>query len=423
MSVANYNFNLLSLNARGIRDSHKRKAIFTWIMKQKADIAFLQETYSSCEIVNQWKFQWRGKMFAHGTNHSRRVLILFSDELQLEIKNVVEDKEGRYIFVEALIKDSPFLLVNLYAPTKSHEQCFCFDRVTSVLEDMSFDPNCQFIIGGDFNTHLDSNLDNLGGRIESKPSVKKIEEIMISNDLIDVWRICNPDKKQFTWTQKNPLIRRRLDYWLVSTEIQDDVTKTSIIPAIKMDHSAITLTLNSIDRQPFGPSYWKFNCSLLDDAAYVHLITSKYPEWLDEFNDVNDKRVPWDLIKYRIRQVSIKYSKEKARERRNRLAETEQKIEECDLLCNIDPSEENLNDLDAAKYEYELQYDYIVLGSIVRSRINWYEKGEKNSKYFLNLGNIRSGKTAVRRLFDSKGSITVNPQAIMNELRAYYQNL
>jgi len=130
--------------------------------------------YSSCEIVNQWKFQWRGKMlFAHGTNHSRGVLILFSDELQLEIKNVVEDKEGRYIFVEALIQDSPFLLVNLYAPTKSHEQCFFFDRVTSVLEDMRFDPNCQFIIGGDFNTHLDSNLNNLGGRIESKPSVKK----------------------------------------------------------------------------------------------------------------------------------------------------------------------------------------------------------------------------------------------------------
>ena len=79
---------------------------------------------------------------------------------------------------------------------------FFFDRVTSVLEDMSFDPNCKFIIGGDFNTHLDSNLDNLGGRIESKPSVKKNKEIMISNDLIDIWRICNPDKKQFTWTQK-----------------------------------------------------------------------------------------------------------------------------------------------------------------------------------------------------------------------------
>ena len=43
---------------------------------------------------------------------------------------------------------------------------------------------------------------------------------------------------------------------------------------------------------------------------------------------------------------------------------------------------------------------------------------KKNSKYFLNLETIRSRKTAVRRLFDSKGKITVNPQAIMNELKA-----
>ena len=62
-------------------------------------------------------------------------------------------------------------------------------------------------------------------------------------------------------------------------------------------------------------------------------------------------------------------------------------------------------------------------GNIVRSRINWYENGEKNSKYFLNLETTRSSKTAVRRLFDSKGKITVNPQAIMNELKSYYQNL
>ena len=120
MSIANYNFKLLSLNARGIRDFHKRKAIFTWIKKQKVDIAFLQETYSSREIENQWKFQWLGKMlFSHGTTHSKGVLILFSSDLQIDIKNVQGDSEGRYIFVEALVQGTPFLFVNLYAPTES----------------------------------------------------------------------------------------------------------------------------------------------------------------------------------------------------------------------------------------------------------------------------------------------------------------
>jgi exonuclease III len=253
--MTNFNFKLLSLNARGIRDFHKRKTIFTWIKKQKVDIAFLQETYSYQEIENQFKLQWRGKMlFAHGSNHSKGVLFRFSENLQIDIRNVLGDSEGRYIFVEALVQDAPFLLVNLYAPTKNQEQCVFFDGVANTLEDLSLDHNCQIIIGGDFNSHLDSSLDNLGGRIESKPSAKKINEIMTANDLIDIWRIRNPENKQLTWTQKKPLIRRRLDYWLVSTEIQDHLTETNIIPTIKLDHSAITVTLNGLDKQKF----WSF---------------------------------------------------------------------------------------------------------------------------------------------------------------------
>ena len=101
----------------------------------------------------------------------------------------------------------------------------------------------------------------------------------------------------------------------------------------------------------------------------------------------------------------------------------EEKVKQRDLLCNSDPSEKNMYDLDAAKYEYELLFDYIVRSNIVRSRIKWYEKGEKISKYFLNLENARSGQTTIRRLFDSKRKITVNLKSIMNELRDYYQNL
>ena len=94
----------MSLNARGIRDYFKRKSIFTWVKQQNTDIVFLQETHSTPDIENEWKFQWQGKMlFAHGTNHSRGVLILFNNELHFEIKSEYIDTEGRYILVEATI--------------------------------------------------------------------------------------------------------------------------------------------------------------------------------------------------------------------------------------------------------------------------------------------------------------------------------
>ena len=64
-------FKLVSLNVRGLRSLNKKKAILMWLIKQKADIVFLQKTYSSSEDENFWNTQWKGKMlFSHGSNHS-----------------------------------------------------------------------------------------------------------------------------------------------------------------------------------------------------------------------------------------------------------------------------------------------------------------------------------------------------------------
>ena len=111
----------------------------------------------------------------------------------------------------------------------------------------------------------------------------------------------------------------------------------------------------------------------------------------------------------------MKYSKGKARERKARLAEAEKNIKRYQLIDDNDPSQNNVNNLEVAKQEYELLHDYIVRGCIV-FRTNWYENGEKNSKYYLNLEKTRRSKTAVRPLYDSTGKITVNPRSIIKVL-------
>ena len=92
---------------------------------------------------------------------------------------------------------------------------------------------------------------------------------MMENDLVDIWRIRNPDNKNFTWRQKNPIIQRRLDYWFISDMLQEDVVKSEIVTSIKTDHLAITLEIDSLDDQQRGPSFWKSNNSLLEDLVFV----------------------------------------------------------------------------------------------------------------------------------------------------------
>ena len=83
----NVDSKLLSLNVRGIRLSIKRKALFMWLTRQKADIIFLQETYSTKEVEDIWNTKYKGKSFySHGTNHSCGVMILIKDDLEFEYK-------------------------------------------------------------------------------------------------------------------------------------------------------------------------------------------------------------------------------------------------------------------------------------------------------------------------------------------------
>ena len=72
---------------------------------------------------------------------------------------------------------------------------------------------------------------------------------------------------------------------------QDEVEETSIKTAIRTDYSAIIISFNSLDEPRQGPSYWKFNSSLIEDENYISAIEHKIPEWLVEFIDVTDKRV------------------------------------------------------------------------------------------------------------------------------------
>ncbi|KAL9967730.1 hypothetical protein ACROYT_G026020 [Oculina patagonica] len=362
--------------------------------------------------------------FSHGSNHSSGVLVLVRDNLDFKLESVKADPQGRYILLEAIIQDSPCLFLNIYAPNKTNEQCEFFKSITEELKRVSSsDLDYSVIIGGDFNVILNAELDGQGGNTKKKDSAKCVEDMCVEHDLVDIWRIRNPTTKRFTWRQKTPVIQRRLDYWLISDSLQDDIDSSDIITSIKSDHSAITLSLNGLDDNRRGPSFWKFNSSLVNDLEYCKLLKIEYENWLNEFKEVQDRRVLWDLIKYKIRQLTITYSKNKARDRKAKLNKLEKSLKESMKKCDSDPSKENLEELECLQAEYEQMYDYITLGSIIRSRATWYEMGEKNNKYFLNLEKHNKTKSSVRKIFTSEGVLSTEPKKIMNELESFYSGL
>ena len=101
----------------------------------------------------------------------------------------------------------------------------------------------ELFSGETFNVTPDSDFDCSGGRPFRKDAVKHIQDLCLDFDLVDIWRIRNPDSKRFTWRQRNPFIQRRLDYWLISDVCQDDIEKSDGFYCNRSHHGNVATPL------------------------------------------------------------------------------------------------------------------------------------------------------------------------------------
>ena len=112
-------FKLVSLNVKGISNFQKRRTMFTWCKKRKADIIFLQETPSTVKTEKQWKNEWGAEIItSHGSPNAREVAILIKAGFDCSIHQQLLDPMGRYIIVKAVMQDKTYVLINIYAPNK-----------------------------------------------------------------------------------------------------------------------------------------------------------------------------------------------------------------------------------------------------------------------------------------------------------------
>ena len=313
--------------------------------------------------------------------------------------------------------------MNIYAPNDQTQQVhFLRDLSHSVLNSYA---NETLVLGGDFNCAL-TELDKRGGRsIELKKSViKEINNLIIAHDLIDTWRANNPNLQGFTWSNPSMKIQCRLDYLFISKDMRPLLKNVKIIPNVFSDHSALGLFLSpEKTKDQRGPGFWKFNNSLLTDKEYTKLISKKIPEFASKYHEVTDKGLLWEMIKMEIRAATILFSKRKAKENRN---------EERNLLEKFNCLQEQIRstfdeakkaEIDRVKSKLAKVIAKKTQGTIVRSRARWYEFGEKNNKYFLNLEKRNHRKKHITALKNEDGFILRNAKQILAEEENFFKNI
>ena len=405
------NFKLLSLNVRGLQNEVKRKSIFNWITAKRYDIVFLQETHSSQNMEVSWNRDWPGKItYSHGTSNSRGCMMMFRDTLDIEIQHYELDPNGRYMLVKCLIQDDNFTLLNVYLPNTETEQIEVLENISNLLIRQNITITSNLICGGDWNIVQNQEMDKFGGIHNPKhKSLEKLQDILNTYNLTDVWRMKNPNTVRYTWRQRNPIIQCRLDYWLISEKLVDDVAKSEIIPSVRSDHSAITLDIQTIKDTKRGSNHWKMNNSLLEKAEYVSMIEVGIQDWMKECEPIEDHRIKWEYVKYKIRDETIKFSK--TLKNKERVMEKELQMELLKLDKNP-TNPENLEKSETIKNKLKSIEDVKMKGLIVRSKVLWYEKGEKSSRYFFELEKHNAVKKHIRKLKTATGEMISNPVEI-----------
>ena len=379
--------NIYSFNCRGLRDKRKRQLLFTWFKQKNNGIILLQETHSVISDEKAWEKEWGGTIyFSHGCSNSCGVAVLIPPALHFDFKcdSIDIDNKGCIITLNCSIEGNNVIIINVYAPTK--------DKIASqnlflneLKRKVDFYSDRNMIIGGDFNVCLDPSLDKKGGTKETKSTYcKNLWHMMDEYSLIDIWRHRNTTLSRDTRHErsKNGIVQSRLDFWLISSSLEYLINKTTIKPGYCSDHSIIGIELELLGTQKRGKGNWKFNNSLLSDKEYLELIKDTISSVLHN-TKFEDKNLLWEYLKCQIRSETISYAVKKSKLQRNREIWLQEQLQ---ILENdIDKSEDNFLFYKTIKCEWENIQTVKMNGLILRSKAQWVEFGEKNSKYFLNL--------------------------------------
>ena len=420
---------IITCNVRGLGDFSKRKDIFDFLRGQSADVICLQEVHIASGMENLFRNQWGGRAwFSANSSMAGGVGILIQNETVCKVLIVITPDNGNTIILNIEVCEARLQIINVYGPSDRDDSAF-FEKVFSLASSEQID---HTIYCGDWNLTLDPSVDtfNYQGRDRRTRSRKLVKTKCKELDLHEVWRELNGDKVQYTWRKRNPLKCARLDYFLITGSLLSKTLSCEILPAYRTDHSRVALRLK-LAVQLRGRGFWKLNCSLLRDPNYLQMTkqvivdtvrsyacpiyAEYYVNSLESREDIQftiSDELFLETLLMNIRAKTIMFSIQKRRhliEKEDRLLK---ELNECESLPN--PSSQDIETIEQKQLELKTLRNPRNEGRIVRSRVRWYEEGERSSSgYFLQLER-RNFESKQMPCLETNGEVVYDSHEILN---------
>ena len=343
---------------------------------------------------------------------------MISNKINTESVDVVYNSE-RILAIKIKIKEyhENINIVNVYGPNTGNEKIPFIDSLYAAMNVLD---DSEIIVGGDFNIVFDNDLDVISGARHREEYTTKFRKWADNLGLKDVWRHHHKNVKYFTWSSVTPFIARRLDYFFLSENWFNKVTKTYHEHCVGTDHKSVIVELK-LDKFNRGSSYWKFNDDLLLDDEYVDIIINMIDDHQTVIGD--SKMIHFEILKAKIKAGTISYGINKKRNTLNKEKLILENIDKLTTLISNNPDDKNLKmNLEKEKHKVEIYNMYKAKGAQIRSRVKYIQDGEKNSKYFFALESNKKENNIMKSFKDDDG-VVYEENKIIEKIKLKYENL
>ena len=290
--------------------------------------------------------------------------------------------------------------------------------------------NEPIILCVDWNVVLNYHSDTINYLKENNPNAQKsVLELIDTFELDDVYRDQEPAGRSYTWSAYSNLKQARLDYFLVSTDLAGLVESTQTCAGYRTDHSLVVMNM-IFTHQERGRGFWKFNNSLLSDPAYVKLVKDCINETVDEYKINGDIEHPESLtlsindqLLFETRGKTISYAAWKKKEQNKTENFLEKEINSLQQSLNVSPCEETKRKLNQKQNELQELREHRMRGIATRSKADWITRGEKSTKYFLNLEKRHYINKLIPKLVLEDDTEITDQKDIIREQERFYEKL
>lgn len=411
--------NVITFNVRGLGHPIKRKRVLTFLKKEKVDIAFLQETHLSKEEHKKLKRDWvRQVYFSSFTSNKRGTAILIHKRIPFIFKEQYRDLGGRQILIKGMLYGQELTLLNVYAPNEDNPK-FMMD-IISLFNQYNTDFG---IVAGDFNCHMDSNLDKSSTTLSNPNASKTLRLASADIGLVDVWRELNPTRKDYTFYSARHKSYSRLDLFFLPQDHLSSIVSCDIGPILISDHSPVYLRL-SLPQQTNQNKQWRFNASLLTDREACKNVR----KWLEQYRQDNvsspvTPAVMWDAAKAVIRGQLISYASAKKKSITKQAEQFKKELIDLEQCHKQSPTEENLRKLYAARTNLNLIQTEHIKKLLFFTKQKYHEYGNKLSKFLAYQLKKERAESTIKCTRNEAGQLKYDTQSIKSSFLDFYTQL